>query len=582
MAFDGITLNKIVNELQVLIGGKVNYIYEPDNNNIVMGIYNGATYALNIDTSASNYRINLTTKLKKNPFVAPNFCMLLRKYLINSRITSISMNGLERICYIEFECFNEMNDKVHRTLVIELMGKYSNVVLLNDSNTIIDALKKFDGNGISRDIMPARKYIIPSSDKHEFNTLDKKSFIRLILDSEYKTLEVAIPNMINGICKMFMQSCIDYLKISNTVSNSSLEQVYDYILACLDSNLSSINHFKNNYSVFAVKPAEPLQANFFLDDFYYQRAEQEEYISYRNSILKVLSATLDKIVKKLENINSKIESAQNRDFYKQCGELLIANIYRFTKDYSKASQNPNLILITDETHNVSLENYYDDNKIVHIPIDPKLSISKNADSYFKKYNKAKNALLITSSQKIEAEKELNYIESIVYSLDNCHSIEDIDEIYNEISENLLFIDVKIKGRNKNKVSSKSDTNMLNNYMKLQIDDFDVFIGKNNKQNDYLTLKVARDNDYWFHTKDIHGSHLILRCNGQMPKLSTIQACAELAAYYSKAKFSSHVPVDYTLVKYVKKPNGSAPRFVIYTNQKTIYVQPKSGVNLDVV
>ena len=582
MAFDGITLNKIVNELQVLIGGKVNYIYEPDSNNIVMGIYNGATYALNIDTSASNYRINLTSKLKKNPFVAPNFCMLLRKYLINSRITSISMNGLERICYIEFECFNEMNDKVHRTLVIELMGKYSNVVLLNDSNTIIDALKKFDGNGVSRDIMPARKYIIPSSDKHEFNTLDKKAFICLILNSEYKTLEVAIPSMINGICKMFMQSCIDYLKISNTVSNSSLEQVYDYILSCLDSDSSSINHFKNNYSVFAIKTAEPLQANFFLDDFYYQRSEHEEYISYRNSILKVLSATLDKIVKKLDNINSKIESAQNRDFYKQCGELLIANIYRFTTDYSKAKQNPNLILITDDTNSVSLENYYDDNKIVHIQIDPKLSISKNADSYFKKYNKAKNTLLITSSQKIEAERELNYIESIVYSLDNCHSIEDIDEVYNEISENLLFIDVKIKGRNKNKVSSKSDTNMLNNYMKLKIDDFDVCIGKNNKQNDYLTLKVARDNDYWFHTKDIHGSHLILRCNGQMPKLSTIQACAELAAYYSKAKFSSHVPVDYTLVKYVKKPNGSAPGFVIYTNQKTIYVQPKSGVNLDVV
>ena len=379
-----------------------------------------------------------------------------------------------------------------------------------------------------------------------------------------------------------MQSCIDYLKISNTVSNSSLEQVYDYILSCLDSDSSSINHFKNNYSVFAIKTAEPLQANFFLDDFYYQRSEHEEYISYRNSILKVLSATLDKIVKKLDNINSKIESAQNRDFYKQCGELLIANIYRFTTDYSKAKQNPNLILITDDTNSVSLENYYDDNKIVHIQIDPKLSISKNADSYFKKYNKAKNTLLITSSQKIEAEKELNYIESIVYSLDNCHSIEDIDEVYNEISENLLFIDVKIKGRNKNKVSSKSDTNMLNNYMKLKIDDFDVCIGKNNKQNDYLTLKVARDNDYWFHTKDIHGSHLILRCNGQMPKLSTIQECAELAAYYSKAKFSSHVPVDYTLVKYVKKPNGSAPGFVIYTNQKTIYVQPKSGVNLDVV
>ena len=196
MAFDGITLKKIICEMQILVNGKVNSIYIPTSNNIVIGIYNGAHYALNIDTSASNYRINLTTKSKSNPLVAPNFCMLLRKFLINGKISKIYMHGLERICFIDFECFNEMNDKVTRTLVIELMGKYSNVTLLNENGTIIDALKKFDGDGNSRSIMPARKYTIPTSDKKEFTQISEKEFIDLIEKLEYKTLNTAIPSLL--------------------------------------------------------------------------------------------------------------------------------------------------------------------------------------------------------------------------------------------------------------------------------------------------------------------------------------------------------------------------------------------------
>ena len=250
MAFDGITLRKIISELQILINGKVNYIYIPTSNNIVLGIYNGANYALNIDTSASNYRINLTTKSKPNPLVAPNFCMLLRKFLINSKITKIYMNGLERICFIDFECFNEMNDKVTRTLVIELMGKYSNVTLLNENETIIDALKKFDG--ISRSIMPARKYTIPTSEKKEFTSISEKEFIDLINNSEYKTLNTAVPNLINGICKQFVNSALETLSLSNTISTSSLSTLYKYIYSILDNNCkkSYIASFKDNYSVF--------------------------------------------------------------------------------------------------------------------------------------------------------------------------------------------------------------------------------------------------------------------------------------------------------------------------------------------
>lgn len=594
MAFDGITLRKIISEIQLLIGAKVNNIYEPDNNNIVISVYNGARYAINIETSASNYRLHLTTNIKSNPYKAPNFCMLLRKYIGNGKISKIYMNGLERICFIDFECFNEMNDIVNRTLAIELMGKYSNIVLLNDNGTIIDALKKFDGDSITsnsdnkaevdkgqmqqsnaRCIMPARKYILPEAQKVELESISEKEFVDTICSSDYKTMDTAIPNLINGISKTFMKSALDELKISNTVSDGSLKAIYQYITQILKNNCrdSKIVKYKNGYTVVRSKIVENKEGNFFLDDYYFNKQNEEEYINYRNSLLKILSATLDKIVRKLDNINEKIKSCERKEEYKIRGELLTANIYRFTNDYEKCSDS-NFILITEDTKYVELENYYDNNKIIKIEIDPNITIAKNAEKYFKKYNKAKSTLEVTSAQKIDSQKELNYIESLVYELDNCNNIAEVDEVYNEISENLLFADVKLKKKNASK-EKKQDIKALDNYMKLNIDGMDVFIGKNNKQNDYLSLKVANSTDYWFHTKDIHGSHLILKCNGKMPKNSTITRCAELAAYYSKAKFSSHVPVDYTMAKYVKKPKGSAPGYVIYTNNKTEYVNPKA-------
>ena len=190
----------------------------------------------------------------------------------------------------------------------------------------------------------------------------------------------------------------------------------------------------------------------------------------------------------------------------------------------------------------------------------------------------KSTLEIVNIQKKETNKELDYLESLIQEMDNCENINDVDEVYNEISDNILFSDISIKNKRGTKKDKKTDmSSSLSNYIKLKIDEFDVFIGKNNKQNDFLTLKVANDNDYWFHTKDIHGSHLILKCNGITPKISTIEKCAKICAYYSKAKFSSHVPVDYTLKKFVKKPHGAVPGYVIYTNNKTIYVDPSQFI-----
>ena len=566
MAFDGMVLKSVVKELNILKNGKVNRIYEPSNNNIIFSIYaEGSTYALDIDVSANNYRINLTTHEKSNPYVAPNFCMLLRKYLIGARINKIYTNGLERIVFIEFECFNEMNDKITRTLVIELMGKYSNIILLNHENVILDALKRFDTNVINadeRNIMPMRKYILPSSNKKDIETLSKENFMVICKSQNIHTLDLLLSSTFTGISKLFIQSALDFLKISNTVSDKNLEELYDYIFNILSSNNVVCKKYKNNYSIFIDNnEKESFQINFFLDDFYYEKMQEDLFKNYRNNLLKVINNTLDKITKKLDNINNKIEACKDMNKYKIYGELLIANIYRI-----------NTLNISDNF--VELENYYDNNNIVSVPVNTDISTSQNAEKYFRKYNKLKNTLEVVNIQKKDAEKELNYLGSLIYELDNATDIDAINEIYNEISENILFNDNIKQNKSSNK-NIKSSLSSQDNYMRLNLDGYTVLVGKNNRQNDYLTMKIANDNDYWFHTKDIHGSHVILRCSGDTPKMETIIKCAKLAAYYSKAKFSSNVPVDYTLKKYVKKPNGSQPGYVIYTNQKTVNVEPSS-------
>ena len=620
MAFDGITLNAVVNELQILEGAKVNSINQPDKNSIVISVYNGNNFAINIDTSANNYRIHLTTHSRKNPLNALNFCMCLRKQLNRAKIDSIYMKDLERICYIKFSTYNEMNDLVNKTLIIELMGKYSNIILVNENFKIIDALKKFDNFDVlnhsenfdslkkeksndgliekSRGIMPGREYIEPVDEKYNFKKTSENEFVEIIEKSSYKTLESAIPNLFTGISKLFVQNIINTLELTNTISRKSLKNIYEYINEIIDcsnsSNLKLIIN-KNNYSVgieerennknsatefeerenndltinkdnYSCEEDENIfKINFELDDFYNNKIEKELFTNYRNGLLKILENTLDKLTKKLYNINEKVELCKKKDDYKIYGELLLANIYRLKN--VNTTQNEN-------TLEVQVENYYDNNKKINIPINHKISISKNAENYFKKYDKMKRTLDVVNKQKEQTNKELNYLSTIIDELDTCTTISDINEVYEEISENILFNEVSNHKKYKSGKVKKEDTQMLLNYLKFKVDDYDVLVGKNNKQNDYITLHVANDTDYWFHTKDIHGSHLILRCNGVTPKLETIKKCAEIAAYHSKAKFSSHVPVDYTQIKNVKKPKGAVPGYVIYKNNKTIYVTPQ--------
>ena len=564
MAFDGIVLKSVVSELNTcLINGKINKVYMPNSNEILLGIYSGGkNYCLLCNISSNSYRIHLTTTSKPNPLNATNFCMLLRKHLVGFRIVNISTLNLERIVTIELEGYNELNDKLRKKLIIELMGKHSNIILLNENNKIIDSIRHLDiSSGSLRDILPAREYILPNNDtKMDFYNTSKEDFMNIVKNDITKS----ITNNYTGFSNSFISSILENLNISNdSFSQNDLSALYDTIMTILinieTNNVKLVNYNTNDYVITTLN-TEPLQVNFFLDDFYSKKEEKDNINTYRNNLLKLVLTALKKISKKLDNINLKLKECDNMDKYRIYGELITSNLYRLD-----SNQN---------AENIVLENYYDNNNEITIPLDKTISISYNAKKFFKKYHKLKNTLEIVSVQKQDTIKEIDYLESIVYELENANSISDLDEIYLEISENGIFKGKEKANIKKNKVNKKK---VHDEYEPIvyTVDGFTLYVGKNNKQNDYITTKLGKNEDYWFHTKDIRGSHCLLKCNGKNVKEHTIIACCQIAAFHSKAKLSSNVPVDYCFVKYVKKPNGSKPGMVIYTNNKTINVTPTS-------
>ena len=588
MAFDGIVTKAVVSELNTcLINGKINKIFEPNKNEILLGIYSrGKNYCLDISIDSVNYRINLTTNSKPNPQNVLNFCMVLRKHLTGGTIKRIYSNGLERIVFIDVDVYNELNDLITKTLVVELMGKHSNIILLNSEHTVIDSLRhlnKFDNS--NRDIFPGSKYLNIESAKKDFlavKTFDE--FYRDVsIDSE--NLPSTLSKVYNGFGKKNVSYLLETLNIPTAVSTNNLKEVYSYLkdlFANMPDNvvLKEYSSVKKDY--FAYKSTnDGLAANFYLDDFYTSKEQSEQFKQYRDTVLKLVLNHVGKIKERISTIDLKIADCTNAEKYRLYGELITSNLYRIP-DYPQAE--------------VTLENYYDNNNLITIPLDEKFSPSKNAKNFFKKYRKLQNTIAIVEKQKELSEAELSYLESIVYELEEVSTIEDIDNIYSEICDNLIF------GKNANTVNnhvynkqskitnskSSKQSNASNMPEKRNIDGYTVYIGKNNKQNDYLTCRLAQNSDIWFHTKDIHGSHVVLKtdslhsssenssasCTFNIPD-SVLYKCASIAAYYSKARMSQNVPVDYTLIKYVKKPNGAKPGMVIYTNNKTIYANPQN-------
>lgn len=610
MAYDGIVNKSICSELKNIIGYKIDKISEPNKNTIILGLYKKASnFNLLACISANNYRIHLTANDFKNPNVAPNFCMLLRKHLIGFKIKDIYCKGLERITFIEFENKDNPNKPIFKKLIIELMGKHSNIILTDSNENIIDSIRHTSTLDNSlRDIYPNCKYFFPKSKKANLLVLNNgNDFFNKIeepltdaitqkinyLSTEKKEnnqnsnfdlkisdidIEDILSTVFTGISKSFISNIIKKYKNCN-LSKDIFINIYNdinEIINCNTDNLFFIDIYQNNikkdYCLTKSIDTKKYTLSKYLDDFYYFKEKDELFKNHRNNILNLILFTMKKYQKRLENMDIKLEECENMEKYKLYGELITANLYKIS--------NQNI-------SEIELENYYDNNNLVKIPLDKKYTPSYNAKKYFKKYNKLKNALKIVSKQKEETIDDINYIESIVYEIENIKTIEELEEIYLEISECPLFTEILkskfnkntfFKKRNNNKKKQKKLTTNKEvsfNPLKYKFEGYTILVGRNNKENDYLTLKYANKNDIWFHTKEIHGSHVILRIdntNLKIPPKNVLYEAAKLATLHSKAKNSSNVPVDFCKVSFVKKPRGSKPGMVTYSSNTTIYVK----------
>ena len=387
MAFDGIVTKAITSELQQIIGGRIDKVYEPTKNDILLGFYlNGVNYALHICTNAQNYRLHLTTHAKPNPKNALNFCMLLRKHLIGLRIKNVISVNLERVITIEFEGFDDIDDIITKKLIIELMGRHCNIILIDENNMIVDSLRHISSdNELTREIIPHVKYMYPSTNKLNFLEVsdyqDFKAKLNLNFDASHiSDLPLQISNVFNGISKSFISHIIDtqHLNTLSKIDDTSLKPIYanmKHIIDATDSlqlGFDTIKDDKGNVKDYALcikDSSEPFCLNFFIDDYYFHKETSEEFKVYRNSISKLILDTLKKYNKRLYNINEKLKECDQMDTYKLYGELITANLYRIKNE---------------NTDTVSLENYYDNNKVITIPLDKRYSPSHNAKLFFKK------------------------------------------------------------------------------------------------------------------------------------------------------------------------------------------------------
>ena len=578
MPFDGIVMKAVYNELtNLLVGGRIEKISQPEKDEIIIYIHNARdNYKLLLSANASSARIHLTGTSSINPPTPPNFCILLRKYLAGGRITGIFQPGLERILEINIESKNEIGDMSTKTLVIEVMGKHSNIILLNQDRKITDSIKHIDfSTSRIREVLPGREYVYPlTQDKLDpLGTSLDQITVQLSNISDIRGLEKKLVDLFTGISPFIAREVVNsinptiYQKKEASIQDSTMyiaKAFYDMLEKAKQNELKP-GIIYNNENV----PVE-YHAFLFIDDvknetrniqhydsistaintFFLEKLGCNKYNQRKNDLIKILEQRLGKCNKKICIQNEKLDDVADRENLRIYGELLTSNLYR----------------IKDGDDEVQVNNYYSDTyDEMTIKLEPNISPSKNAQIYFRRYTKAKNTFEAANIQLKSLLAEQLYLENIIYQLEFSQSEEDIFEIKDElIEEGIINTNSKII---KNIKSSQP-------YQFTSTDGFNILVGRNNKQNDKLTLKTANNADIWLHTKNIPGSHVIIKTEKREVPDNTLIEAAVIASYFSKARMSSTVPVDYTTVRNVKKPGGAKPGFVIYENFKTIYVTPE--------
>lgn len=566
MAYDGIITYAVTKELNdKLLFGKIEKIYQPGAEELLLNIHTRkGNFRLFISCNSRSARVCLTDNKYENPDNPPVFCMLLRKHLQGGRITAIRQKDSERIIEIDIEANNELGFTTCKSLIVEIMARHSHIILVDmESGKVIDSIKRIsiDVNRY-RQLLPGITYKYPpEQDKLPFKSVTTDT----LLPHDEKAIMGRIAGISPAISREMLSHCVKKSDVSTkstrpadrlceiieSVDNGSYRPViyFDKKDSPVEFHLTTLSEYSD------LKSVSFPSINECVEYFYFNRDISNIIKQKSMPLLKTVNAAIHKAELKKQKLNEDLLKAENSDKYQLYGELLTANIH----------------LIKPGDKVTTVVNYYDGQPI-NIPLDEKISAAKNAQKYFKKYSKAKTAVREKQIQLEDNEVDLLYLESVLHNLEVADTESELDQIREEL-RNTGYVKKQAKVSKNNKKKSKP------NPTKFTLSDgTTVLVGHNNIENDYITTKVADKTDIWMHTKDIPGSHVILRLEKgrTLEDLSAdiIYEAASIAAYYSKYRDGENVPVDYVPVRYVKKPNGAKPGMVIFTNNQTVYVTPK--------
>ena len=577
MALDGIYLHLLAEELkEVLLGAKVDKIHQTQKVELVftMRTRSGA-YRLLLSASGNAPRLHLTTHSIENPPKPPMLCMLLRKHLGSATLVDIQQEGLDRILKLVFSSVNELGDRVTRTLVIEIMAQYSNIILLDENGVIIDSVKRVDNTKSSvREVLPGLPYELPPKQNKLSITENTTDEIISAITSKNTKLNNAILSSMEGmspvLCReiAFRTAGIDafadelsenqraklsfeFEMLKNTVLNRTVSPnaVADADGKLLDFSFVPITQYGSAAQYLSYESLSET-----LERFYFERERLARTKSKAEDLFKNINNLIERLAKKISNQMAELEECKDREEKKIFAELINANLYRLSKGSTV----------------YELENYYDDYKTVAIPVKPELTPTENAQRYYKEYRKLRTAEEMLTKLIAEGREELSYLRTVLDELSRAETEREISEIRQELSDGGF-----VRQKNQGKVKRSQPMPPLEFDAP---DGFKVYVGRNNIQNDKLSLKTAMKSDLWFHIQKAPGSHVILSLDGRTPTEKAMEFAAKTAAYYSSGREAGAVEVDYTEVRNLKKPVGSKPGFVIYHVYNSVLVKPENPEN----
>lgn len=577
MALDGAFLYTIKQELQFLIGGKVDKIHQPSREELLISIrVNGGIYKLLICVSASSSRVHITNVSIDNPKTPTMFCMFMRKHLGGGKLINIRQDGLERILFFDFECMNELGDMITLTLACEIMGRYSNMILINQDGKVMDSLKRVDAE-MSRErlVLPNVMYELPPRDNRlNFLTASSEDIVSALKQQPNGDLAKSLIKVFEGVSPILCREWVFYIgKGSDLKTFDMNEELFNRLIFIINKTKQSILDRKLSYTAVKTKDGQLKDFSFIeihqygtlmvtksfenpfdlLDYFYSERDSFSRLKQRADDLFKLLVNTNERITKKISIQQEELSNCDNKELSKLYGDLISANMYRISKGDSFAN----------------LENFYDENyPTVKIPLDVRKTPSQNAQHYYSEYKKSITAQEKLTEQISLAKEELSYIDSVLDALTRAETENEVIQLRLELAEQGYIKSNRLKGKPPKELPPLEFKSS---------DGYSILVGRNNKQNDKLTTKIANKLDIWLHVHNITGSHVIIFTNEETPPDRTIEEACILAVYHSKARKSSQVPVDYCLVKYVKKPNGSKPGMVIFTHNKTAYINPNDDI-----